>query len=213
MFDPQHLLGQLLGDALGGSFGKRGKRGGLSFSTKAQIGIGALGLAMAAFEHFKGANPSTPAPQSVTPPPAPLPTHFAGPATPPPPPAAPMLDRARLAPEQADAVLLVQSMIAAAGADGLIDPSERQRILQRATSAGIDAQTFAFLESELATPKSAAEIGAMTRPGLIREAYLAALLAIDLDQASEQRFLDTLGDALGLSADVRAELVRQVEAS
>ena len=61
MFDPQRLLGQLLGDALGGDFGHRKKKkrgGGMSFGTKAQLGIGALfalpvtlGVG-AAFSHF-----------------------------------------------------------------------------------------------------------------------------------------------------------------
>jgi uncharacterized membrane protein YebE (DUF533 family) len=210
MFDPQRLLGQLLGDALGGDFGRRRKRGGgLSFGTKAQLGIGALGVAIAAYEHFSSQRSQAPAPAPVVPPPAPAAAAAAMPAAPPPPPAA--FDLSRLAPEQADAVLLVRAMIAAAAADGVIDANERQRVLQRAATAGVDAETRAFLEAELAVPQSADRIGALTRPGLAREAYAAAALAIDLDSEPERRFLQTLGAALGLDEDARIAIHEQLE--
>lgn len=217
MFDPQRLLGQLLGDALGGGFGHRKQKrgGGLSFGTKAQLGMGALGIAMAAYEHYTSQRPQgTPQPLPSAPPPAPMATAPIAPAMglpaapPPPPPSA--FDPARLPLEQADAVVLVRAMIAAAAADGVIDGGERQRILQRASTAGVDAETFAFLEAELAIPKSADAIGAMTRPGLTREAYAAAALAIDLDSDSERRFLQTLGNALGLNDDDRIAIHQQI---
>lgn len=203
MFDPQRLLGQLLGDALGGDFGHRRKRGGgLSFGTKAQLGLGALGLAVAAYEHYSSQRATTAtAPSPAAPPPPPVAPAMALPAAPPPPPAA--FDPSQLPQEQADAVQLVRAMIAAAAADGVIAPEERQRVLQRAASAGIDAETHAFLEAELAVPKSADMIGALTRPGLSREVYAAAAVAIDIDSEAERRFLHTLGDALGLSEDDR----------
>mgnify|MGYP001313636602 CR=1 FL=1 len=203
MFDPQRLLGRLLGDALGGDFGHRRKRGGgLSFGTKAQLGLGALGLAVAAYEHYSSQRATTAtAPSPAAPPPPPVAPAMALPAAPPPPPAA--FDPSQLPQEQADAVQLVRAMIAAAAADGVIAPEERQRVLQRAASAGIDAETHAFLEAELAVPKSADMIGALTRPGLSREVYAAAAVAIDIDSEAERRFLRTLGDALGLSEDDR----------
>jgi uncharacterized membrane protein YebE (DUF533 family) len=216
MFDPQRLLGQLLGDALGGDFGHRKKKkrgGGMSFGTKAQLGIGALGIAMAAYEHYTSQRTQgAPQPMPSAPPPAPsapiAPAMGMPSAPPPPPPSA--FDPARLPQDQADAVLLVRAMIAAAAADGVVDAGERQRILQRAATAGVDAETFAFLEAELAVPKNANEIGAMTRPGLTREAYAAAALAIDLDTESERRFLQTLGNALGLGEDDRVAIHQQI---
>ncbi len=217
MFDPQRLLGQLLSGGIGGGLGHRkrggGGGGGLSFGTKAQLGLGALGIAMAAYEHFTkpGAAPASAAP--VAPPPAPLmqsgPPATGIPMAPPPPPAA--LDLARLPPAQADAVLLVQSMIAAAAADGVIDASERARLLQRATDGGLDAQTRSFLEAELAVPKSADMIGAMTRPDLVQDVYAAAAFAIDLDSESERSFLATLGNALGLDADARSAIHQRMD--
>ena len=58
MFHPERLLGQLLQSGLSGGLGRsRRKRGGsmlggLSTGTKAQIGMGLLGVAMAAYEHY-----------------------------------------------------------------------------------------------------------------------------------------------------------------
>ena len=218
MFDPQRLLGQLLGDALGGDFGHRKKKrgGGMSFGTKAQLGIGALGIAMAAYEHYTSqrqqggaAQPMPSAPPPTPMPSAPIAAAMGMPSAPPPPPPS-AFDPSRLPQDQADAVLLVRAMIAAAAADGVIDAGERQRILQRAATAGVDAETFAFLEAELAVPKNANDIGAMTRPGLTREAYAAAALAIDLDTESERRFLQTLGNALGLGDDDRIAIHQQI---
>lgn len=216
MFDPQRLLGQLLGDALGGGFGHRGKKrgGGMSFGTKAQLGVGALGIAMAAYEHYtsqRTQGESQPMPSAPPPAPiasAPIAPAMGMPATPPPPPRT--FDPARLPLDQADAVVLVRAMIAAAAADGVIDAGERQRILSRAATAGVDAETFAFLEAELAVPKSANDLGAMTRPGLTRDAYAAAAVAIDLDSDAERRFLQTLGQALGLNDDDRLAIHRQI---
>ena len=214
MFDPQRLLGQLLGDALGGGFGGRRRRGGgLSFSTKAQLGLGALGVAMAAYEHFTkdSAQPapvmSAPQPSPASMPP-PAPTH--GAMTPPPPPPG-ALDLARLPAAQADAVLLVQTMIAAAAADGVIDAAERSRLLSHAGDAGLDAQTRQFLEAELAVPKSADRIGAMTRPGLAEEVYTAAALAIDLDHDAEREFLRKLSEALGIDEVSRIAIHEKLE--
>lgn len=216
MFDPQRLLGQLLSGGIGGGLGHRKRGGGgLSFGTKAQLGLGALGIAMAAYEHFTkpSAAPASAAP--VAPPLAPLmqsgPSVATGmPMAPPPPP--PAINLAQLPPAQVDAVLLVQSMIAAAAADGVIDTSERARLLQHAADGGLDAQTRHFLEAELAVPKSAEMIGAMTRPDLVDDVYAAAACAIDVDSESERRFLATLGNALGLDADARSAIHQRMDA-
>ena len=61
MFDPQKLLMGMVGDAIGGAFGggrKKNKKNNSMFRTgnlagKAALGLGALGVAMAAYEHFQ----------------------------------------------------------------------------------------------------------------------------------------------------------------
>src|SRR5690606_33230229 len=143
MFDPQRLLGQMLGGGLGDALGGRGKRrrggGMLGGVGKAQIGIGLLGVAMAAWEHYRQ-QPGQAAP-TAAPTPSPMPAHapVAAPAgrtmPPPPPPAAPAASTPppqiaahpspagfdirstqpspALDARQMDAVRLIQTMIAA----------------------------------------------------------------------------------------------------
>lgn len=220
MFDPEKLLGSIVGQALGGAFGGRRGRSQSVFRTgqftgKAALGLGALGVAVAAFEHFRKPAESVP----VSPPPAPFaaltpPTPLAtAPTTslgtlPPPPPVA--RDLSHLSERAAEAVLLVRVMISAAAADGTIDAEERGRILARTADAGVDADTRSFLEAELAVPRSADEIAAMTRPALINEVYAAALLAVNLDHESERLFLQRLGAGLGLSAETQEEIQTQL---
>ncbi len=90
MFDAQKLLGQVLREAAGGGLGgsrrqkrRSGSLTGLPGGLEAKVGMGLLGLAIAAYEHFRqpaAASGQTPA--NVSPLAAPL----AAPAMPPPPP-------------------------------------------------------------------------------------------------------------------------------
>jgi uncharacterized membrane protein YebE (DUF533 family) len=229
VFDPEKLLGSIVGQALGGAFGgRRGNRHSAfrtgDFATKATLGLGALGVAMAAYEHYKQSQtqPAASAPVPMPPPqqtasytPAPMVVPVAAvaqpagaPGAPPPPPAA--RDLSGLSESAAESVLLVRTMIAAAASDGVIDAEERGRILARTADAGLDAETRGFLEAELAVPKSAGDIAAMTRPALVNEVYAAAVLAVNLDHESERRFLERLGAGLGLSAETQQEIQAQL---
>ncbi|MCE7929918.1 MAG: hypothetical protein DYH17_00875, partial [Xanthomonadales bacterium PRO6] len=80
MFDVEKLLGQMLSGGVGG--GRRERRAHGSFGipgvSKAQLGVGAIGIAIAAWEHFKSRQP-----ESAT---APAPVPGAPAAMPPPPP-------------------------------------------------------------------------------------------------------------------------------
>ena len=65
MFDAQRLLGQVLREAAGGGLGgaRRGKRRsgsltGLPRGLEAKVGMGLLGLAIAAYEHFRQSTPA-----------------------------------------------------------------------------------------------------------------------------------------------------------
>lgn len=223
MLDPQQLLGQILGGNMGGSFGgkkRRGKGAGgllgnMSTTTKAQIGVGLLGVAWAAWDHYskKGASAGAPAGAApVAPPPAPTaatppppPPMASRPAAPPAAPATAMAD-----PRQQDMILLVQAMIAAAAADGLIDDQERTTILSRAADAGLDAETTAFLRAELDDPKSLAAIVRATRPEIAPDVYAASCLAITLDTEAERAWLDTLATRLALEPARREEIHRQL---
>lgn len=196
MFNPEHLLGQMLGGALGNAFGGRGRsllRGRLD--TKGALGLGLLGVAIAAYEHFS--QQTALAGNAAPPPPPPA----IGSATPPPLPNAALMSPS----SQQDAVLLIRTMIAAAAADGRIDEVERATILAHAS-----ANDRAFLDAELAAPRSLTEIAAKARPELADSVYAAARLAIDVDTETERDWLVRLGDALGLSPAQRDAIAQRL---
>lgn len=194
MFDARRLLGQVLGEALGGSFGGRGRRSRGPLSAlgvgKAQVGLGLLGLAFAAYEHYN----ATPGQPAATP--------MAMPPPPPPGRPVPALDDAR-------ALHLLRAMIAAADADGGIDASERAGLVGRARSAGLDAGDLATLEVEMRAPMTAAQVAARTPDGLQEETWVAAFVAARPDTAQEQRFLAELGEGLGFDTAARDEIARR----
>ena len=211
MFDAERLLGQMLGGALGDAFGgKQGRKRRSAFSTgnlagKTQIGLGLLGVAMAAWEHYGqqrepasvAATPTgttiPPAPPRQSPPPPPM----SVPATRP----MPLLDE-----RQQAMLLLIRAMIAAANADGHIDASEREAILGRAREAGLDAPTLGFLEAEIAKPQTLQQVIANAKPDLAGDTYAAAALAITIDTDAERRWLDALALGIGLDKKLRADI-------
>ncbi len=223
MFDPQRLLQQMMGGALGGALGgDRGRKkhrsgggfgggisgalGGLTAGNKAALGLGALGVAMAAWDHYKGqsAGAAGSAPPAAQPLPAMTP-----PPPPPPPPMPAAFSAAPVAPALAqvpEALLVIRSMIAAAAADGLIDGNEREAILGRAQTAGLDPDDLAALRAELSQPLSMPELIAQTPAHLAAEIYAAALVTISIDTEAEQRWMHRLADGLKLDSTQRAEL-------
>jgi hypothetical protein len=217
MFDVEKLLGQMLS----GGVGKRGRSSstfGIPGVSKAQLGVGAIGIAIAAWEHFKNPVPVAtapampPPPMPQAPPPPPPPSLAAPTATPLPPPvlAQPVPVMVAANERMADAAHLIRSMIAAANADGVIDAEERSAILERAMEAGLDAATQAFLMGELRAPADLQQIAQATRADLRLETYAAALIAINVDTDAERTYLDRLAAALGLSADDRVRVGQQL---
>lgn len=211
MFDPERLLGQMLGSALGGTMrgSKRGRRGAgvLGAAGKAQIGIGLLGVAIAAWEHYRQQPATGAAPAHAsgsTPPPPPVQTPTAMP--PPPPLAAPTRAMPLLDERQQNVVLLIRTMIAAANADGHIDAAERELILQRAGDGGLDRETLDFLQGELARPQSLEQLIGIARPELAAETYAAAALVIDSANDAERLWLERLARAVELDPATRAEV-------
>ena len=240
MFDPERLLKQVMREALGGTLGGKHRRqhrsygspsgglgsllgsgggigrllggggSGLSTSSKATLGLGALGLAIAAYEHYTAKNtassaqPSAPPPTSAVAPPPPPPA-----ASSPAPVAGPMTSSTTAsAPE--DAMHFLRAMVCAAHADGLIDAEERTRILASARDAGLDADDLATLEGELAAPLTPAQLVARTRPAQREPVYIASVIAIGRDTDAEQRYLDDLAQRLGLDAGRREALHQQL---
>lgn len=199
MFDAQTLLGHVLRDAMGGGLGgtrRRNRRSsltGLPRGLESKIGMGLIGLAVAAFEHFRQQQSGTTASGSATPPPMP----------PPPPPAPDDTGNAQ-------ALHVLRAMIAAANADGLIDAQERQGIVDRARDAGLAAAEVAALDAEFRAPLTLEQLIAQTPEGLREEVYIAALIGMNADTEAEHRFLDRLTAGLRLDAAAQQRIREQL---
>lgn len=220
MFRPEKLLGSLLGGS--------SRRGGASVLTS-QLGMGLLGVAIAAADHYmKKSSPQAPpapggyggsvppAAPGASPPPPP---GAGSVAAPPPPPGAgspaaapsfaPPADAAATASGQNDTVLLIRAMIAAANADGAIDQEERQRILDKFRNADLSAEEHTFLINELFSPaRLEGIVSQVTSTAMARQVYGVSLLAITVDTDAERAYLQTLGQRLGLSPADRDSMHR-----
>jgi uncharacterized membrane protein YebE (DUF533 family) len=232
MFDVERLLGQMLnkgvGKSLGGGIAGLGNavgsvNGGIGAGIgKGALGLGALGVAWAAFEHFSEQSKSNagatamppPMPGAATAMPPPPPTSNDPIAMPPPPPAAaPVADALPVvsdAQREQDATHLIRAMIAAANADGKIDADERSKILERAMTAGISPATQQFLLAELQKPAALSVIVEQTPAHLKIDTYGATLMAIEIDTDAEHSYARQLATGLGLSVEqcqqIRAKL-------
>ncbi len=190
MFDAERLLGGLISQGLGG---KRRRRRNLKWS----LGVGAVGLAIAAWEHFSQATASNT-------------TSEPAPAPPPPPPQgalSTMVANVSDADRNEDAMLLIRAMICAANADGTIDAKEQSRIIEKLVAAGLGSEERAFLAREFAAPPDPKALFSSVRDvQLAEQIYTVSKLTMDVDDALEQAYLSNLAGWLGLSADRVAEL-------
>jgi uncharacterized membrane protein YebE (DUF533 family) len=109
--------------------------------------------------------------------------------------------------DDAQAMLLIRAMIAAANADGEITPDERQRITSKLVQAGAGAEERAVLERELQNPRSVDQIVRDVRdPETAQQVYLASRLAMNPDTGAEQAYLEFLAARLQIPADRLNEL-------
>lgn len=214
MFNAERLLGSLLSNALGqgltGRVSKSRRHGGglksmagsLISQNKAAIGMGLLGLAVGAFEHFTqnqnsaSGNPSSPGGSNPV---APMPQTGGGLAsrpsmnwTPPPLPTSE-------APRNDEALLLIRAMIAAANADHAVDDVERHGILAKMTASGLGAEERSFIEQELSNPLDLRSLVAQVKsPEMAEQVYAASVLALEVDSDAERNYLQRLASALNL---------------
>jgi len=218
MFSAERLLGSLLTNALGqgliGRVSKSRRHGGglksmagsLISQNKTAIGMGLLGLAVGAYEHFTqnqhpqapgnpplpgGSNPVAPMPQVG---------GGAGPRpavnwTPPPIPSNPAPE----APANEEALLLIRAMIAAANADHAVDDVERHAILEKVTASGLGAEERSFIEDELSNPLDLRTLVAQVKSlEMAEQVYAASVLALEVDSDAERNYLQRLASALNL---------------
>jgi uncharacterized membrane protein YebE (DUF533 family) len=108
---------------------------------------------------------------------------------------------------------LIRVMIAAARSDGRLDAQESQAIFQRIESLGLDSESQALLVAEMGRPVDMDEIVASaTSPEVTDEIYIVSLLAINVDTAAEESYLNMLAARLNIPPELAVELRRQVEA-
>ena len=193
MINAERLLGGLLSAGMGSSR----RRGGRAASGLAgSLALGALGVAMGAFEHYrqKEAAPLPPTPARGQPGPPPLPG--ADRSQPPPP---PLASTSVESPGASEALLLVRAMAAAASADGIVDGEERKAIFARLHAAGLSEEEKIFVAGELSSPPPLEDIlaGVQTRE-LARQVYAVSLLAVTVDTEVERRYLAELRSRLDL---------------
>ncbi|NJL08494.1 MAG: tellurite resistance TerB family protein [Methylacidiphilales bacterium] len=119
----------------------------------------------------------------------------------------PFGETADKAADQQTALLIVRTIIAAAAADGVIDPAERQHIVGGLSRTGIGAAEAEFLDSEFAKPLTVdALVAQVSSPTIAAEVYTAARLAINPDNDAEIDFLAKLASGLKLDPALVAHL-------
>ncbi len=230
MFNAEQLLGKIISETLGGSGSGKKRKGRRSSGLLDSLASGqglmtAIGLGVGAYEILKqqqqnkpgipsgtSAPPSRPADSSSSasvPPPLPGSSR-----TPPPPPPVPSAAGGETAEETAPAEELarrmIQVMIAAAHADGILDEAEEKAILDRLRGAELDSEEKMFLLDELQRPKSVEELtSGIEDRSTAKAMYMLAAAAIEVDTEAERAWLDGLGEALSLSPEVRRFIEEQ----
>ncbi|MBT9293030.1 tellurite resistance TerB family protein [Prosthecodimorpha staleyi] len=179
--------GGLLGVLLGSDTGR--KVGGTVLQAGALAAIG--GLAWKAYSQWQASKGGQPAATGEAPPAI---EHPGG--------------------EQGVATALIVAMISAAKADGVVDPKEYRTILGKASEAGLDLETNAFLEAELSSPVDIDKVvAASTSPQMAVQLYAASALAITPDRNSEKAYLTELASRLGLEPGLVAEVEARIAAA
>ncbi|PPT91464.1 tellurite resistance TerB family protein [Xanthomonas theicola] len=108
---------------------------------------------------------------------------------------------------------ILRALVAAAKADGHIDPRERDLIEGEFTRLNGDADVQRWLHAELEKPLDPAEVAqAATTPEIASEMYLASLLAADEQSFMERSYLDELARQLGIDDSLKQHLQQQAAA-
>ncbi len=102
---------------------------------------------------------------------------------------------------------LVRAMIAAAKADGKIDPAEKTRIFERLSAMELDSNAKAFVFDELNAPLDLnAVVACAATLEMAAEIYAASLVAIECETPAEAAYLKLLAARLGLESSLVAEI-------
>ena len=110
--------------------------------------------------------------------------------------------------QSSDAEIIITAMIDAAKSDGQVDATEFNKITSSLQQNGLGQEAMNYVIQKLQGPMETAKLvaAAKGRPELAAQIYSASLMAIDVDTEAERKYLNTLGRAMGLSADVMQSL-------
>ncbi|MFM1814816.1 MAG: hypothetical protein RLZ98_1511 [Pseudomonadota bacterium] len=113
------------------------------------------------------------------------------------------------------AALMIRAMLASAAADGRIDEAEQQKIIGSLQQGGsFDAEAEAFVQNELRSPASAADLAAhASSPEQAVQIFTAARIAVDVDTIEEQQFLYELSTHLNLDPTLVAHIDAEARAA
>jgi len=108
---------------------------------------------------------------------------------------------------EADALLIVRAMIAAARADGAFDPTEQQTIAKALDEAGLDHAERELVLGDLARPMDLAALAAgLDDPMVAAQAYAACVSAVGEASDPERMFLAELAKRTGLDSRATAAI-------
>ena len=213
-------LNRVLGALLGGAVQPQRKRrrspggvtsllGGRSVEARAARAIGALAVGAIGAWMERSAQPQ-PAPTAPQPAPARR-MPQTGPATgaspwaqprpaPPPEPTGPEA-------EEAEALLMIRAMIAAAKADGRVDAAERAAIAAQLDAAGLSAEERDFVLVDFDRPLTPEALARDARDPMLRaRLYAAAVAGAGEITPPERAWLDALATALKLDKAAAAAI-------
>ncbi|MFJ4067736.1 tellurite resistance TerB family protein [Pseudomonas sp. NPDC089996] len=108
---------------------------------------------------------------------------------------------------------ILRALIAAAKADGRIDPQEEQLIYAEIKRHTDDPQLQQWLDDEVGKPLDAAEVAqsAQSDPAMAAEMYLASVMLVDDQQDAERAYLDELASALRIDPELQVHLEQQAK--
>lgn len=101
--------------------------------------------------------------------------------------------------EELAAALALRAMLQAVKSDGTLDPGEKRKLLEQMGDA--TREEVAFINAELQRPTDPEGLARQVPNGMEEQVYLVSLMAIDLDNQREAKYLAALAQALELSPD------------
>jgi len=109
---------------------------------------------------------------------------------------------------------MLKALIAAAKSDGHMDDAERGQVEAALHRLNADAETRAWVDTELRRPVDPADVAAAaTGPEMAAEIYLASVLVVDDTTVMERAYLEELARRLQLAPGLKAELEARAAAA